>query len=458
MSAKLDLSALKNIDFSKVLGVLRQRWIMITCGLVVLIAPLGAWFAQGLVQADIDKSIKDRVKLFDDLNGLKKGTVTIRMPDGTSKDESAAINDTIINRIREHNEALGKSSGSIYAEALRRNRSDHALLPGLDAYLPRPTKADEATRDILLQKWEQFIRPARQQVTGDPALSGPVAAAESLARAQGAEQQFFAANRIRTRAEVPAGELPKLLDAVRDARIQAALDHAAGVNFYLDSGAIHWQGKPKLEKVEGEAAVDAVLVSLYRQQWDLWLVADLLKALKATNARVPGGPMKSPVKRVIAIDFDGTGYPKAADPNAATSSDSGEAGEAIAPDKDAALDFKAGGLLGLVSNQLYDVRSTVVQAVVETSAIPALVNELARCNFISVADVKLQPADPFEALRKGYVYGPQPCSAVTLTLKSVWFRDWTTERMPVAMLKTIKSAGKPKQETGEAAKPAAAGQ
>ena len=99
-----------------------------------------------------------------------------------------------------------------------------------------------------------------------------------------------------------------------------------------------------------------------------------------------------------------------------------------------------------MSNHLFDVRTTAVDLVIETAAIPALVNELARCNFITVADVRLRPADSFEALRQGYAYGGQPCSELRLTVQSVWLREWTTERMPVALLKTIKSAGKPKPE------------
>lgn len=458
MSAKLDLSALKNIDFSKVLGFLKRRWVMIVCGLVIVVAPVGAIVAQGFLLADNDKVVKDRVKLFDDLGGLKKGTISIRMPDGTSKDESTALNQSIIEKIKAHNEELGKSATAVYAAALARNRGDHAMLPALEAYLPHPTKADEATREILLQKWEEIIRPARQQLLADPALRGPASNADMLGRAMGAQSQYFAANRINARTEVPPADMPRFLDALREARIQAVVDHANGTNFYLDSAAVKWFGKPKLDKAEGEAAVNAVLVSLYRSQWDLWLVSDLLKAFKALNAKQPGGPMKSPIKRVMAIELDSVGYPKAAEGDAAAATEGGD-GEPIDPQKEAAPDFKAGGLTGLVSNQLYDVRTTTVQMVIETSAIPALVNELARCNFITVADVKLQPADTFDALRKGYAYGPNPCSQLTLTLKSVWFRDWTTERMPVAMLKSIKSAGKAKPAEGDAsAKPASAGE
>lgn len=449
MSAKLDLTALKNVDFSKVLGVLRRRWILIASTLVIVAAPVGAWIGAGFLQAGIEDSIGKSVKLASELDGYKRSTVTIRMPDGSTKDESAAINEAVIKRVHEHNEALGKTSGAIYDEASRRNREGHGFLPGLEDYLPKPVRTGEATKDILSQKWEQILFPARRQIAQDPAVSGPLPPSDALARLQGVQQQFLAANRVSKIEELPPAEAERLRDMLREVRVQATIEHAAGASFYLDAGAIRWLGRPKLEKVDGEPAVDAILVGLFRSQWDLWLVADLLKAIKATNGAA-GGPHKSPVKRVIAVEFDQIGYPKVSEGGSAP--DAGEAGEEIQPQKEVALDYKAGGLLGLVSNQLYDVRTTMVKVVIETAALPALVNELARCNLISVADVKLEPADTFDALRKGFAYGVEPCSEVTLSLKSVWFRGWTTERMPVPMLKAIKSAGI-KPASADAAKP-----
>ena len=458
MSAKLDLSALKNIDFAKVVAFLKRRWIMIVCAIVVVAAPIAAIVVQQSLDEANAKTVKERVSLYDSVGGLRKGNITIRMPDGTSKEQSTALNGAVIEKIRAHNEELGKRSAAVYAAALKRNQASHKMIAGLDAYLPKPARSDEATRDILLQKWAQLIEPARAKLLEDPALQGPAPAADVLDRVRGAEVQFCSANRVASRSELPAAEMPKLLDAVREARVNAAVDHAGRLDFYLDSSAIRWTPRPATGKADGPAAVDEVLVGMYRAQWDLWLVSDLLKAFRATNAKQPGGPMKSPLKRVLAVEFDTLGLPK-------TSSGGGESadaqqgdGEAIDPQKEVAPDFKAGGLTGLVSNQLFDVRSTKVDLVIETAAIPALVNELAKCNFITVADVKLRPADTFEALRKGYAYGAQPCSELTLTLQSVWLRDWTTERMPVALLKTIKSAGKPKTEgTAESAPAAPAG-
>jgi hypothetical protein len=456
MSAKLDLSALKNVDFSKVMAVLKRRWIMIVCGIVVVAAPVAAIVVQGSLDEDNAKALKERISLHDAVGGLRKGSVTVRLPDGTSRDETAALNNAVIEQITRHNESLGKRSTAVYAAALKRNQSSHQMIEGLDEYLPQPRRSDEATRDILLQKWEQLIEPARAKLLDDPALQGPVATAEAFERARGAEAQFFAANQINSRGEVPAGEMPKLLDAVREARVAAAVDHASRLDFYLDPGAVRWIAKPVSDKAD---AVDAVLVGMYRAQWDLWLVNDLLKAFRTANAKTPGGPMKAPVKHVLSVEFDALGLPKQAASGDQTDAAQADAGEAIDPQKEVAPDYKAGGITGLVSNQLFDVRSTQVQMVVETAAIPAVVNELARCNFITVSDVRLRPADAHDALRKGYAYGKEPCSELTLTLQSVWLRDWTTERMPLALLKTIKSAGKPKPEGGaEGASAAPAGE
>lgn len=49
---------------------------------------------------------------------------------------------------------------------------------------------------------------------------------------------------------------------------------------------------------------------------------------------------------------------------------------------------------------------------------------------MTVLDVKLRPADPFEAARQGYIYGTDPVSEVTLLIETVWLREWTAPFMP----------------------------
>jgi hypothetical protein len=81
----------------------------------------------------------------------------------------------------------------------------------------------------------------------------------------------------------------------------------------------------------------------------------------------------------------------------------------------------------------YDVRLSEVVFVAETSKLPKIFDALASQNFMTVADVRISPADPFEAAREGYLYGPEPVSVVTATIESVWLREWTAQYMPAAV-------------------------
>ena len=68
--------------------------------------------------------------------------------------------------------------------------------------------------------------------------------------------------------------------------------------------------------------------------------------------------------------------------------------------------------------------------VVETEKLPVFVNALGNMNFITITDVSIQPANAFTAAERGYIYGPNPVSKVTLDLETLWFRKWTAVWMP----------------------------
>jgi hypothetical protein len=229
------------------------------------------------------------------------------------------------------------------------------------------------------------------------------------------------------------------------------------VAFYLDPWAINWPTEPQAsaEKADSPAAFDRALASLYQFQWDLWLVDDVFSAIRRMNeegasstagSAAMRGPMVAPVKRVIELQITPIGLASAAEgANAPPAEEGGDAaagptGEAIDPKAAIEPDF-ASSVTGLKSNQLFDVRTARLRVIVETAAIPRLIDALARQNFISVSSLAMTPVDAFAAAKQGYVYGPQPCSDVTLTLQSVWFREWVTEKMPTAMRKALNTAG-----------------
>ncbi len=473
MSAKLDLSALKNIDFDKWIAFLKQRWVPITCGLIVIIAPLAAYFSLDFVRAPVVAKIKDRVDAYEKLGGLEKTSVDVRAADGSVKTESAFINAKLIEELTKHQEALAADAQGIYQSAVDRNRAGRTISDKVANYLPKPK--DESDRNIQKLSEGPFKTLRKQwddQLPSIMKMSGPSKSEEALDRVQRAETEHLTGVLMKKqRSEVAdPKELAELNARLVDTRLALITENAAGIEVYLRPGAIVWRDKiaePKDGDAVAPAAVEFALAQLFQLQWDMWVVEDVLKAIRQVNSKTdasgkqtPLGVVQAPVKcinRLLVTPIPGLVPADAAAGATPDASAEAPAGEAIDPKADVAPDFAA-SLNGLRTNQLFDVRDATLMVVCETTAVPKLVNALSAQNFITVTGLSLVPADTFAAARQGYAFGSQPCSEVTLKLQSVWLRDWTTESMPKGMMAAIKTAGKPAPpEAGASEAPAAGG-
>ena len=49
---------------------------------------------------------------------------------------------------------------------------------------------------------------------------------------------------------------------------------------------------------------------------------------------------------------------------------------------------------------------------------------------MTVLKFQISNVDEYEALKKGFVYGPQDCVKVDMLIESVWFRNWLVQSMP----------------------------
>ena len=472
MSAKLDLSALKNIDFAKWIAFLKQRWVPITCGLIVIIAPLAAYFSLDFVRAPVVAKIKDRVDAYEKLGGLEKTSVDVRAADGSVRTESAYINKALIEELTKHQEALAADAQGIYQSAVDRNRAGRGVSQDIAEYLPKPK--NEAARDVNLLRENALplLIKQRDALITLMKMSGPSKSDEALDRVQRAETEHLTGVLMKKqRSEVTdPKELAELNARLVDTRLALITENAAGIEVYLRPGAILWRDKLASAK-DGDSkaapAVEFALAQLFQFQWDMWVVEDVLKAIQQVNSksdasgkRVPIGVVQAPVKcinRLLVTPIAGLVPADAAAGATDDASAEAPAGEAIDPKTDVAPDFAA-SINGLRTNQLFDVRDATLVVVCETTAVPKLVNALSAQNFITVTGLSLVPADTFAAARQGYAFGSQPCSEVTLKLQSVWLRDWTTESMPKGMMAAIKTAGKPAPpEAGASEAPAAGG-
>ncbi len=472
MSAKLDLSALKNIDFAKWIAFLKQRWVPITCGLIVIIAPLAAYFSLDFVRAPVVAKIKDRVDAYEKLGGLEKTSVDVRAADGSVRTESAYINKALIEELTKHQEALAADAQGIYQSAVDRNRAGRGVSQDIAEYLPKPKNESARDVNLLRENALPLLIKQRDALITLMKMSGPSKSDEALDRVQRAETEHLTGVLMKKqRSEVTdPKELAELNARLVDTRLALITENAAGIEVYLRPGAILWRDKLASAK-DGDSkaapAVEFALAQLFQFQWDMWVVEDVLKAIQQVNSksdasgkRVPIGVVQAPVKcinRLLVTPIAGLVPADAAAGATADASAEAPAGEAIDPKTDVAPDFAA-SINGLRTNQLFDVRDATLVVVCETTAVPKLVNALSAQNFITVTGLSLVPADTFAAARQGYAFGSQPCSEVTLKLQSVWLRDWTTESMPKGMMAAIKTAGKPAPpEAGASEAPAAGG-
>jgi hypothetical protein len=95
------------------------------------------------------------------------------------------------------------------------------------------------------------------------------------------------------------------------------------------------------------------------------------------------------------------------------------------------------------------VREVSCTLVVSTSGLPALMDAISAQNFMTVLDVRVRPANAFEAASEGFIYGVEPVSVVQLRIETVWFREWTADAMPPDLRTSLGIQSTP-ESTGDA--------
>jgi hypothetical protein len=216
---------------------------------------------------------------------------------------------------------------------------------------------------------------------------------------------------------------------------------------------------------EGEANTQ-----MFDWQWQYWIKHDILMGLHEAN-KPYGSVVDAPVKRLVALTvLDGplpqapgaaeTGPARGGSPGGfgpaggggrrggrqPAAPQAGRTGGGPDPSREVPLDYSV-SFTGRTDNALYDVRIVELVVVVETAKIPEVFDALAGQNFITIiAPVQVASVDLYAAIRDGYFYGPAPVSELTLTLETIWLREWTAQFMPVELKQALgipTEAGKP---------------
>jgi hypothetical protein len=83
------------------------------------------------------------------------------------------------------------------------------------------------------------------------------------------------------------------------------------------------------------------------------------------------------------------------------------------------------------------VRHVDLRLIVDANRIYDVINAISSYNFMTVLHLEVAEANPYQAARSGFYFGIDPVVEVTMRVETIWFRKWTSERMPDSTLRAL---------------------
>lgn len=412
---------------SAVLAWIKSNLASVIFIVVMVVALVSLPILAGRLNRSIQDQMKDRVGQHRDLVKLEKTDVKIGNPvSGHQISETALVNKRLLDRLLEVTEAETADATRVQEAAELHNRKGRGVL--LDRLFPEPPPAE---REVLPEAFHHRLDSAYEQLLERVGAGSPpsleVMRDEILRREDNFRNQTLQKD---VGDPLDEEEQRQLQEALTEQRMSLYAEQAERIGLYATIEALN---VPRWEQARQPS-----LSELYDWQWQYWVVEDLLEALAEANrgsATARYSVQQAPAKRVLDVvvyESDpgegGGGGPGASRGDRGRGSD-GPTGIKPNPAAEVTRDYGV-SFTGRVTNPLYDVRLAEMTLVIETARLPAVMNALARRNFITVLDVDVVPADHYAAARDGYFYGSEPVSEVTLTLETIWLRSWTTPYMP----------------------------
>ena len=455
---KLELKL--NFDAKKVQAWAKDNLLLVVLGGASVAALAGGYFAADMMTASVMEEAQAKAARMSELKDLERTQVTLEVPGQAPFSQNAVVNQKLLEDYQSRIESLRKDSVQVREFAVERNKGSHQPIMPL-----RLQKGDPALEQIHLDFFDA-VSAAHRDLRARARLGSVPDEADVQAFLVRRKEQFIASDLKKgPNEQLNAQEAEALARELGNARLQAYNEAARDFAIYADEETLRVPTAPFKKDVP-----DVVLQSVWRQQWEFWVLSDILAAFGKANgpdANVQSAAVKridelrfiGPIGAAGAAPAGGDGAAPAMDGSAGDGSGGdppmgdgsmgdgsmgggmGMAGTPIDPAMPVALDNFSASFTGRRTNQLYDVFATDVSFVCETARIPQVFDALAQQNFITITMASIRPEDPFEAAEEGYIYGPSHVSLVRLRLESVWLREWTGPLMPDPVRKKLGTSG-----------------
>ena len=458
----------------------KSNLIVVVFSAIVLVVPVGSYFAAKEFRAGIETEAKKRATVFNDLRSTVDARVALPLPGGEEFPLPGLPNASTVSEYEGLLSKVSADAQAVYAKAVEFNRgrgaiaADRAIVPA--GIFPAYKRSQRTERESVRLKFVDALQARYADLLASCRVGRPPEAAGVGAAVMAAEKRIIQGQlKQESRAKLDAEQLAALERQLGRARIEQYFETAKKISFYVDPQAFPVPTRADANAALGgpadsPAALDRQDAALFQWQWNYWVVSDVLRAFAAANASTPA-VLKAPVKRVIRISpalpkveaggsgggsagglagLDGSGMSGDGMTAEGTTDGSGSGDGSTPPPSNTgvpdvllgtpAIDPKAAAprdfataLTGRVSNSVYDVVVTEVVFVAETAELPKVFDALAAHNLMTVTNVRVAPADPFTDARDGYLYGPEPVSLVTATIETIWLREWTAPFMPAVV-------------------------
>ncbi len=415
---------------------------------IMIAAPVAMWVVSGKMNAAVRDEVQKRSGRISELNSLEKTTVKLDnpVPGNVAVNASVLVNRKLLDRFREVADLISKDAELVRARVLEVNQKGRGVL--LDRLFPSPAEHERETlpMDMYLALRSAYERLLADLNAGSPpsleAMREELEAAEARSRTQILMKE--------AREGLTAEEEAWLTEQLTKTRLAQYAEAARQISLYLTLDRL---GVPTEAEIPVAAEGDGN-VEMFRWQWDYWIVQDILAALKGANEPYDS-VVEAPVKRLVSLTMlddaapsaarsanQGVGAPtgsfgtsgrsgRRSDSKSKSSGRSrkGSAGAVPNSSREVPLDYRV-SFTGRTTNSLYDVRRVRLVIIADSARIPEVFDALARQNFFTILDVRVDSVDLFESVGGGYFYGSSSVSQLTIELETVWLREWTAPFMP----------------------------
>lgn len=439
-----------------VLQWIKSHLLVVICSVVIIVAPVASYvISSGWVET-AREDLESKASGHRDLKKHRTKSVSLQVPGGETISLSTTPNPKLIAAFQEAVEKIAGQSKEVHDAGLAHNQMVDGRARGADDLLPGhfPVPNSRRAYEEMPYKLHEALVSAYGSLLRRVGAGMPPESASISERLDRRRVVFISGQRKDSVSELDDSELADMRSELATARLSLYRAAATGedgddpIRLYADERVLDIPAAP---------SGLMPLATMFDWQWRYWITEDLLLALTDANgdADVVSGPMKRLVSMAISPlnaqpadagggggggpgmgvgggqpgrnSGSGGGGAAAAPGGAQLPSDPGKA--QIDPAAEARLD-PAVSITGRVSNDVYDVRNINCSVVVTTQGLPEVLASISKRNFMSIIDVKVRPANAFEAAREGFIYGIEPVSMVDLNIETIWFREWTADAMP----------------------------